>query len=46
MTRVIPWLLATLYGINYHRFWAEGDIAMAMNTFACRFPSVPPPVGF
>jgi hypothetical protein len=46
MTRVIPWPLATPRGINYHRFWAEGDIAMAMNTFACLFPPVPPPVGF
>ena len=46
MTRVIPWLLATPHGINCHRFWAEGDIAMAMNTFAYLFPSVPPPVGF
>jgi hypothetical protein len=30
MMRVIPWLLATPHGINYHRFWAEGDIAVAM----------------
>jgi len=46
MTRVIPWLSATPDGINYHRFWAEGDIAPAMNTSACLFPSVPPPAGF
>jgi hypothetical protein len=39
MTRVIPWPSARPHGINYHRFWAEGDIAMAMTTFACLFPS-------
>jgi hypothetical protein len=31
---------------NYHRFWAEGDIATAMDTFAYLFPSVQPPAGF
>jgi hypothetical protein len=28
-----------------NRFWADGNIAMAMNTFAYLFPSVPPPAG-
>ena len=31
---------------NYHRFWAEGDIATAMDTFAYLFPTVQPPAGF
>jgi Glycosyl hydrolase family 48/Cellulose binding domain/Bacterial Ig domain len=31
---------------NYHRFWAEGDIATALDTFAFLFPSVQPPAGF
>ncbi|HJP76433.1 MAG TPA: glycoside hydrolase family 48 protein [Pseudonocardiaceae bacterium] len=28
---------------NYHRFWAESDIATAFDTFADLFPSVSPP---
>ncbi len=28
---------------NYHRFWAEGDIATAFDTFAYLFPTVTPP---
>jgi hypothetical protein len=31
---------------NYHRFWAESDIATAFDTFAFLFPSVQPPTGF
>jgi hypothetical protein len=31
---------------NYHRFWAESDIATAFDTFAFLFPSVQPPAGF
>jgi hypothetical protein len=31
---------------NYHRFWAESDIATALDTFAFLFPSVQPPSGF
>jgi hypothetical protein len=33
---------------NYHRFWAENDIATALDTFAFLFlfPSVQPPSGF
>src|SRR4029077_6199013 len=28
---------------NYHRFWAEADIATAFDAFAFLFPSVSPP---
>ena len=28
---------------NYHRFWAEGDIATAFDAFAYLFPNVSPP---
>jgi hypothetical protein len=31
---------------NYHRFWAESDIATAFDSFAFLFPSVQPPAGF
>jgi hypothetical protein len=31
---------------NYHRFWAEADIATAFDGFAQLFPSVQPPSGF
>jgi hypothetical protein len=31
---------------NYHRFWAESDIATAFDTFAFLFPSAQPPAGF
>jgi hypothetical protein len=31
---------------NYHRFWAEVDIATAFDSFANLFPSVAPPAGF
>jgi hypothetical protein len=31
---------------NYHRFWAESDIATAFDAFAFLFPSVQPPAGF
>ena len=31
---------------NYHRFWAESDIATAFDAFAYLFPSVQPPAGF
>ena len=31
---------------NYHRFWAESDIATAFDAFAYLFPSVQPPTGF
>jgi len=30
---------------NYHRFWAEVDIATAFDTFANLFPTVQPPAG-
>jgi hypothetical protein len=30
---------------NYHRFWAEADIATAFETFANLFPAVQPPAG-
>ena len=30
---------------NYHRFWAEADIATAFDTFANLFPTVQPPAG-
>jgi hypothetical protein len=30
---------------NYHRFWAEADIATAFDTFAQLFPNVQPPAG-
>lgn len=30
---------------NCHRFWVEGDIATAMDTFAFLFPSAQPPTG-
>jgi hypothetical protein len=31
---------------NYHRFWAEADIATAFDSFAQLFPNVQPPAGF
>jgi hypothetical protein len=31
---------------NYHRFWAEADVATAFDTFAQLFPTVQPPAGF
>lgn len=31
---------------NYHRFWAEADVATAFDTFAQLFPNVQPPAGF
>ena len=31
---------------NYHRFWAEADIATAFESFAQLFPTVAPPTGF
>ena len=31
---------------NYHRFWAEVDIATAFESFAQLFPTVQPPSGF
>jgi len=31
---------------DYHRFWAEADIATAFDTFAQLFPNVAPPAGF
>ena len=31
---------------NYHRFWAEADIATAFESFAQLFPTVQPPSGF
>ncbi|HTJ70137.1 MAG TPA: glycoside hydrolase family 48 protein [Actinospica sp.] len=31
---------------DYHRFWAEGDVATAFDAFAYLFPSVQPPSGF
>ena len=31
---------------NYHRFWAEADIATAFDAFAQLFPSTAPPSGF
>jgi hypothetical protein len=31
---------------NYHRFWAEADVATAFDTFAQLFPTVQPPSGF
>ncbi|HEX3790680.1 MAG TPA: glycoside hydrolase family 48 protein [Pseudonocardiaceae bacterium] len=31
---------------NYHRFWAEADVATAFDTFAQLFPTVSPPAGF
>ena len=31
---------------NYHRFWAEADIATAFDSFAQLFPNTPPPTGF
>ncbi|HET9896476.1 MAG TPA: glycoside hydrolase family 48 protein [Streptosporangiaceae bacterium] len=31
---------------NYHRFWAESEIATAFDAFAYLFPSVQPPAGF
>ena len=31
---------------NYHRFWAEVDIATAFDAFAYLFPNVQPPAGF
>jgi hypothetical protein len=31
---------------NYHRFWAESDIATAFDTFAFLFPNAQPPAGF
>ncbi len=30
---------------NYHRFWAEVDIATAFDSFAQLFPTVQPPAG-
>jgi len=30
---------------NYHRFWAEADVATAFDTFANLFPAVQPPAG-
>ena len=31
---------------NYHRFWAEADVATAFESFAQLFPTVAPPSGF
>ena len=31
---------------NYHRFWAEVDIATAFDAFAQLFPATAPPSGF
>ncbi|HET9169185.1 MAG TPA: glycoside hydrolase family 48 protein [Actinospica sp.] len=31
---------------DYHRFWAEGDVATAFDAFAYLFPTVQPPSGF
>jgi hypothetical protein len=31
---------------NYHRFWAEADIATAFDAFAQLFPNAAPPTGF
>ncbi len=31
---------------NYHRFWAEADVATAFDAFAKLFPNVSPPAGF
>jgi Glycosyl hydrolase family 48/Cellulose binding domain/Bacterial Ig domain len=31
---------------NYHRFWAEVDVATAFDAFAYLFPNVQPPSGF
>jgi Glycosyl hydrolase family 48 len=31
---------------NYHRFWAEVDIAAAFESFAQLFPAAQPPSGF
>jgi hypothetical protein len=31
---------------NYHRFWAEVDIATAFESFAQLFPTAQPPSGF
>ena len=31
---------------DYHRFWAEADVATAFDSFAYLFPSVQPPSGF
>ena len=31
---------------NYHRFWAEADIATAFDSFAFLFPTAQPPSGF
>jgi hypothetical protein len=33
----------TVPSFNYHRFWAEADIATAFDSFAFLFPSVAPP---
>jgi hypothetical protein len=33
-------------GFNYHRFWAEADIATAFESFAQLFPTTAPPAGF
>jgi hypothetical protein len=33
----------TVPSFNYHRFWAEADIATAFDTFAFLFPNVSPP---
>jgi len=33
----------TVPSFNYHRFWAEADIATAFDTFAFLFPTVSPP---
>ena len=31
---------------DYHRFWAESDVATAFDSFAYLFPTVQPPAGF
>jgi hypothetical protein len=31
---------------NYHRFWAEADVATAFDSFAMLFPNAQPPSGF
>jgi Glycosyl hydrolase family 48/Cellulose binding domain/Bacterial Ig domain len=31
---------------NYHRFWAEADVATAFESFAMLFPNAQPPAGF
>jgi hypothetical protein len=31
---------------NYHRFWAEADVATAFDSFAMLFPNAAPPSGF